>query len=52
MLCKNCSESNNGSKGGFGTKDIAKAHFSGLLSASTKSLLVKNAKKTPNLSVI
>lgn len=52
MLQKNCSDSNNGSKGGFGTEDIAKAHLSGLLNASTKNLLVKNAKKTPNLSVI
>lgn len=33
-------------KGEFGTEDLAKAHFSGLLSASIKSLLVKN-EKTP-----
>lgn len=47
MLQKNCSDSENGSKGEFGTEDIAKAHFSGLLSASTKGLLVeKKFKKT------
>lgn len=45
MLHKNCSDSNNGSKGGFGTEDIAKGHFSGLPSASTKSSSVKNEKK-------
>lgn len=45
MLQKNCSDSDNGSKGEFGTEDIAKAHFSGLLSASTKGLLVKRAKR-------
>lgn len=44
-VTKNCSDSDNGSKGEFGTEDIAKAHFSGLLSASTKGLLVKRAKR-------
>lgn len=47
MLQKNCSESDNGSKGEFGTEDIAKAHFSGLLSASTKRLISEKCKKNP-----
>lgn len=45
LLQKNRSDSDNGSKGEFGTEDVGKAHFSGLLSASTKGLLVKNEKK-------
>lgn len=46
-VTKNCSDSDNGSKGEYGTQDIAKADFSGILSASTKRLISEKCKKNP-----